>query len=128
MNFSRPFLGLLAAFTAAAIAAPAAQRPDKLSLDGTWRFQLAPTPEEAERLAGFHRDGFDSSGFKPIPVPANWTTHGFEEPHYVNGTKSEGFYLHTFEVPASVENRRALLHFDGVWQSAEVWLNGVRLG
>lgn len=100
------------------------------SLNGTWQFALAPAGDAvaAERLAKFHEEKFDASAFKPIPVPANWTTHGFEEPHYVNGTTSEGFYRHTFTLPETEKGKRVLLRFGGVWQSAEVWLNGKLLG
>lgn len=99
-----------------------------VSLNGTWQFKLAPTDAEANALRLFHAVDFAPTGFQPIPVPGNWTTFGFEEPHYVNGTTSEGFYRHSFVAPAEVEGRRVLLHFGGVWQSAEVWLNGRLLG
>lgn len=102
--------------------------PSPVSLDGEWQFLLQPDEDAADALGKFYAEGFDTSAFKPIPVPSNWTTHGFEEPHYVNGTKSEGFYLHSFDVPADAKDRRAILHFAGVWQSAEVWVNGQRLG
>ncbi len=99
-----------------------------LSLDGQWNFALASDESAAQALSGFKADGFDASAFRPIPVPSNWVMQGFEEPHYVNGTKSEGFYLHSFPVPAELKDKRTLLRFGGVWQSAEVWLNGVLLG
>ena len=104
--------------------------PAPLVLDGMWRFELAPTPEAADALAAskFHGVDFDASAFKPIPVPSCWVMQGFEEPHYVNGTKSEGFYLHTFTAPKEATGRRAILKFGGVWQSAEVWLNDQLLG
>ncbi len=108
--------------------AASAEVPGPISLDGDWQFLLKPDEDAADALGKFYADGFDASAFKPIPVPSNWTTHGFEEPHYVNGTKSEGFYLHSFDVPAGAKDRRAILYFDGVWQSAEVWINGQRLG
>lgn len=99
-----------------------------LSLDGTWRFALAPDADAAEAMRTFYTADYDTSAFAPIPVPGNWTTFGFEEPHYINGTASEGFYRHVFDAPAAVDGRRVLLHFGGVWQSAEVWLNGQLLG
>ena len=56
---------------------------------------------------------------------------GYEEPVY-RGFKenkaSEGFYLHKFETPEGWDGKRVLLHFGGVWSSAEVWLNGKFLG
>lgn len=55
---------------------------------------------------------------------------GYEAPHYkrFEGEASEGFYTRTFTVPADWKSKRVLLHFGGVWTSAEVWLNGEPLG
>lgn len=36
--------------------------------------------------------------------------------------------MHTFTVPKDWNEKRVLLHFGGVWSSAEVWLNGQYLG
>lgn len=104
---------------------------DKVNLNGTWKFSLASTDKEKERLSGFYNPKFDSNSFSPIPVPSNWAILGFEEPVY-RGFKEDkagdGYYLHEFTIPTGWENRRVLLHFGGVWSSAEVWLNGVNLG
>ncbi|MBE2212935.1 MAG: hypothetical protein IAE82_03615 [Opitutaceae bacterium] len=129
------FLLLFFALLACTMALPASASsplPAPVVLDGTWKFQLAATPDAAEALAAakFQAADFDAAaaGFKPIAVPGCWVVQGFEEPHYVNGTTSEGFYLHTFTAPKEAEGRRAILKFGGVWQSAEVWLNGQLLG
>ena len=55
---------------------------------------------------------------------------GFEPPHYkpFKDQASQGFYVHRFNVPATWKDKRVLLHFGGVWDSAEVWLNGKLLG
>src|SRR5207248_7000472 len=99
------------------------------SLDGEWRFCLVSKPNEADELARiFIEPGFEASAFKAISVPSNWAMHGWEDPTWVNGSKAEGFYLHTFSVSESARDHRALLHFDGVWESAEVWVNGQNLG
>lgn len=110
--------------------ARAAAASGQLSLDGQWRFALAQNAAEADAKFGkFYEASFDSSSFKPITVPSNWTTNDeFESPHYRRPTFSEGFYLHSFDAPASLKNRRVLLHFEGVWVSAEVWLNGKNIG
>ena len=101
-----------------------------LSLDGSWQFALAATPADAEALAGFYRPGADLSRFSPIAVPSNWAVQGFEEPHYKSfaDVASEGFYLRRFTVPADWTDKRILLHFGGVWSSAEVWVNGQAIG
>ncbi|MDP0500831.1 MAG: exo-alpha-sialidase [Verrucomicrobiota bacterium JB022] len=103
--------------------------PDTLSLNGEWRFHLALDPKAADEYRWFFEEGYDVSGWETIKVPSNWNLEGFEEPHYVDGTESEGFYVKTFTAPAKTEKDvRALLDFDGVWMSTEAWLNGKRLG
>jgi beta-galactosidase len=100
------------------------------SLNGTWQFTLARDAGEVMRLEqSFHKPEFDAGSFRPIRVPANWAMEGFEEPQYGRMKDAgTGFYLHRFQAPAEWKDRRVLLHFDGVWDSAEVWLNGVNLG
>lgn len=102
-----------------------------LSLNGTWQFAHAAGEADARALENFFKPGFDRKGFQAMPVPSNWAMHGFEEPTYKKFTGNvapEGFYIHTFKVPAAWSDRRVLLHFGGVWDSAEVWLNGKALG
>jgi beta-galactosidase len=102
-----------------------------VSLNGTWRFALAKTKDDAGQLAKFISDTTVFSRFKPTPVPSNWAVLGYEEPVYrgfVNDEASEGFYLRDFNVPAAWQGKNITLHFGGVWSSAEVWLNGKRLG
>lgn len=107
-----------------------AQQSETVSLNGTWQFSLAPNDAAAQKIADFYEPSFNASSFVPTPVPSNWAIEGFEPPHYkpFSGEASQGFYLHHFEVPGSLEDKRILLHFGGVWSSAEVWLNGHPLG
>lgn len=105
--------------------------PDEnLSLSGSWMFALAPHAADADKLAGFYKPGADLSGFQPTPVPSNWALQGYEEPVYkpFKTEASEGFYTRTFTVPAAWKTRHVLLHFGGVWESAEVWINGTNMG
>jgi beta-galactosidase len=54
---------------------------------------------------------------------------GFEEPIYQRARQGgEGFYRRHFPTPEGTTGKRVLLHFGGVWASAEVWLNGTLLG
>lgn len=106
-----------------------ADADDQISLNsGDWRFMLAASPAEAERFSHFYQDSFDARDFRRITVPSNWAMQGFEEPMYDRSSEAEGFYLHRFHAPGSLADKRVLLHFDGVWDSAEVWLNGELLG
>lgn len=105
--------------------------PDaRFSLNGTWQFALAPHAADAEALSSFYKPGFDLKGFRPTPVPSNWVMQGYEEPVYkpFKNEASEGFYTCTFTPPADWRGKRVLLHFGGVWSSAEVWINGTNMG
>jgi len=98
-----------------------------LMLDGDWRLLVVPATE-VDRFAGFFEPGFDDHEFRSVTVPGNWSLQGFEEPVY-NAVRNggDGFYRHRFRMVAFAE-RRVLLRFGGVWQSAEVWLNGKAVG
>ena len=104
---------------------------ETVSLNGTWLFRLAENESEATRWKDFYQPTFQGKGFDEIPVPSNWAVLGYEEPTY-RGFKedkaSEGFYLRDFDTPEGFEDKRVLLHFGGVWASAEVWLNGAYIG
>lgn len=104
---------------------------EQISLNGTWNFALAKTGEEALRFENFYTQEFSDKDFNSIPVPSNWAVLGYEEPVYrgfKEDTASEGFYLHSFTIPKDWNEKRVLLHFGGVWSSAEVWLNEYYLG
>ena len=101
------------------------------SLNGEWRFALSKTPADIDGLANFHQPDVDLGAFRATPVPSNWALQGYEKPQYAywkGDFASEGFYLRHFDAPADWSERRVLLHFGGVWDSAEVWLNGRPLG
>ncbi|MFG6440236.1 sugar-binding domain-containing protein [Pelomonas margarita] len=119
-----PALALCEAFSAFA------RDSQHLSLKGNWQFALATTSTKAEALSGFHAPGYDTTRFRALPVPSNWALHGHEAATYkaFKGDESQGFYLTRFSAPASFTGQRVLLHFGGVWSSAEVWLNGKPLG
>jgi beta-galactosidase len=126
-NTHAPVLAL--ALLAASVAAAYGQTSPVISLNGTWDFAFAADAAAAERLSRFYESGFQGGGFGPIPVPSNWSLLGFEEPIYSRPRQAgEGFYVHRFQAPADLTGKRVLLHFGGVWDSAEVWLNGEPLG
>ena len=100
-----------------------------------WQFFYAKTSAVGDSLmtVGFGRTDYQAQGFRQTPVPSNWAILGYEEPVYRGYSKagdqaSEGFYIKKFTLPRTFHGKRILLHFGGVWNSAEVWLNGKRLG
>lgn len=115
-----------------ALAAPACAAADTLPLSGTWQFFFARDAATADSVCacGFSSATFAAAGFGDTPVPSCWAVLGYEEPVYrgFKGSAAEGLYLRRFTVPASYKDSRVELEFGGVWCSAEVWLNGRRLG
>ncbi|WP_242906484.1 glycoside hydrolase family 2 TIM barrel-domain containing protein [Actinomadura terrae] len=107
------------------------------SLNGTWRFALADRP--AEVPAGFYRDGYDTSGWREVRVPHTWQSDRLDHPVFRNiptevvpddpprtprDINPTGAYVRTLDLPASWEDRRTLLRFEGVTSAYLVWVNG----
>lgn len=121
-----------------------------LSLDGQWKFNWVPTPEE--RPETFYRSDFDDSDWVSFPVPANWEVNGFGTPIYVSAgypfkidppyvTKEPkesyttfrernpvGSYRRTFQLPEEWGKKQVFLHFEGVQSAFYVWVNGEKVG
>ena len=109
-------------------------------LNGTWQFDLVPTP--ADVPAGFAAPEYDVEGWSDIRVPGNWTTQGFDKPIYTNvqmpipntppfvpkDDNPTGLYRHDFEVSSDWEGRQILLHFEGVESAFYLWVNGEAVG
>ncbi len=114
--------------------------PYHFTLNGTWRFHLADTPEEAPE--DFYRKGFNVKDWDDIRVPSNWQMEGFGHPLFRNigqpfpdnppGVPKEfnpvGSYIRTFTLPKNWKNRQVLLHFEGVHSASYVWINGQEVG
>ncbi len=115
------------------------------SLNGNWKFQYNSTI--AERPDGSSVTG---EGWKNIPVPSCWEMQGYGTPMYINvdyafqnnppyinirngyeGKYDEnpvGTYTRTFTLPAEWTTQRTVLHFDGIYSAAFVWVNGEKVG
>ena len=109
------------------------------SLNGDWRFTLAPRPEAAP--TGFSQPDFDDSAWATLPVPSNWTMHGFDRPQYTNvqmpfdlppphvpDDNPTGLYRTAFTLPDGWAGRRVVLHVGGAESVLYVWLNGQPVG
>ena len=104
-----------------------------LSLNGKWKFYYAPNEHSADSLfqKGFYKSDFQANDFHEITVPSCWAILGYEEPVYrtwKDEPQSEGFYIKKFTCPQNFKNKRLLMHFGGVWSSAEIWINGKWVG
>ncbi len=120
------------------------------SLNGQWKFNWVPTPEQ--RPVDFYKSDFDVSDWKEIPVPSNWEVQGYGTPFYRNNgytikkdfphVMSEpdkgytsykernpvGSYRREFDVPAEWIGRRNFITFDGVDCAFFLWVNGEKVG
>jgi beta-galactosidase len=120
------------------------------SLNGNWKFNWVPTPEN--RPVDFYKTDFDVSAWPEIPVPANWEIHGYGTPFYRNAgytiqkdfphVMSEpdpkytaykernpvGSYRREFDLPAAWVGRRNFITFDGVDCAFFLWVNGEKVG
>ena len=83
----------------------------------------APMPD-ADRFAQAEQD---DSGWRTIPVPANWEMQGFSTPTFNQPDDAVGLYRRWVDVPAHFSGQRVEWHFDGVWDSAEIYVNGRKM-
>ncbi len=104
---------------------------DRLPLDGTWRFQLLHTPDEAP-----------TDHWRDIEVPGCWTRQDtWDLPHYTNvqmpfpglpatlpAVDPTGLYTRPFDLPASYVGRRIVLHVGAAESVLFVTLNGQEIG
>lgn len=126
------------------------ERPDVISLDGTWSFHWSPDPDS--RPVGFEAEDYDVSGWDSIAVPGNWQMQNFGKPIYVNisypfarnrpSVTSEppkdwyayghrnpvGSYVRDFEVTPDMLKKNVTLSFEGVSSAMYIWVNGKKVG
>lgn len=117
-----------------------------LSLNGTWKFIFSSDPNDRP-LADFYGDEVDPSSWNEIQVPGCWEMAGYDKPLYVNvnyafadnppyirntvsgvADNPVGSYRRNFTLPQSWKNQRVILHFDGLYSGAYVWVNGEKVG
>jgi beta-galactosidase len=109
------------------------------SLNGLWKFQLAPRPEAVP--TEFVRTDFVDDAWADLPVPSNWTMHGFDRPQYTNvqmpfdnappnvpDDNPTGLYRTRFAVPPEWDGRRIVLQVGAAESVLYVWVNGQPVG
>ncbi|OBT74717.1 hypothetical protein VF21_06652 [Pseudogymnoascus sp. 05NY08] len=115
-----------------------------LSLSGTWKFHLTPSPF-SPGAEDFHASDFNVSEWSDIAVPGMWQLQGHGKgPQYTNlnypwpvdppnvpfDENEMGHYVRYFEVPKSwMEGGQQLrVRFEGVDSGFHVWVNGREVG
>ena len=100
------------------------------------------------KAASIHNEGpyspkFDKSkwpaAWKAVTLPHDWVvdlpfvreashSHGYKTVGHRYPETSVGWYRKTFTVPAEDEGKHVTLRFDGIFRSADIWVNGFWLG
>lgn len=123
---------------------------EKLSLNGSWRFNWVPEP--SVRPLEFYKTTFDDAAWKNLEVPCNLELKGYGTPIYVSAgypflidpprvttapdktytTFKErnpvGSYRKWVEMPSNWNNRQVFIRFEGVSAAFYLWVNGERVG
>ncbi len=121
--------------------AAAASAPKSVTLAAGWTLQdVARVPQPGAEVASA---SFDARGWYAATVPGTVLTslvnnHVYPEPLYGENERPEVipeslchtsyWYRTVIRVPRAYRNHRVWLNFDGINYSADVWVNGVKVG
>ncbi|HUX57004.1 MAG TPA: glycoside hydrolase family 2 TIM barrel-domain containing protein, partial [Bacteroidales bacterium] len=111
-----------------------------LSLNGTWKFHFASTPEGTPDK--FFEENFNDKKWDTIHVPSNWEMQGFGDPLFRNVKtpfppnppyipkeyNPTGSYRRTFNVPGAWKDREVFLRMEKTQSASFVWINGTEVG
>jgi beta-galactosidase len=112
------------------------------SLDGTWRFHLAPRPNNTPD--NWHSPDFDDAAWGMIAVPGVWTMQDvgdapiycnvlmpFADPHEPGGVPDDnptGLYRTTFGLDDDWADQDIIVHVGGFETVMLIWCNGEFIG
>jgi len=118
------------------------QMKNRIVLDGQWRFNWSPNPEQ--RPANFYTNDYDVSRWKYITVPSNWELQGYDYPIYVNTSyeftdnpeppkvprdyNPVGSYKTWFNLPADWSTGQTFITLGAVKSAVYIWINGQMVG
>lgn len=111
-----------------------------LSLNGTWKFHFANTPEGTP--GEFFTENFNDKSWDTIHVPSNWEMQGFGDPLFRNVStpfhanppyipreyNPTGSYRKTFTIPGSWKDKEIFLRMEKTASASFVWINGKEAG
>lgn len=117
------------------------------NLGGMWRLKWNVLDAELTMPGetDFYGDEVDATTWDEVKVPGCLEMQGWGKPLYINVEypfadqppyinmksgldNSVGSYRRNFTLPEGWENERVLLHFDGIYSAAYVWVNGKWVG
>jgi len=100
------------------MALPASDLRQTVNFNREWKFQLGD-------VAGAEAAEFDAAKWEDIGLPHSFSMPYFAADRFYVGY---GWYRKHFNVPKEWSGRRVNLEFDGVFQVADIFVNGRRLG
>ena len=115
--------------------------PYYYTLNGNWKFMWINSPLNEPEY--FYTEDYDAIAWENIQVPGTWQMQGYgyyiyrnvpmefapyDPPNVPLDFNPTGYYIREFEVPGSWEERKTILHFDGVKAAFWVWVNGNYIG
>ncbi len=96
-----------------------------MDLDADWRFSKG---EFVQAMM----PGFDDAQWRQVDLPHDWSSEGPFSPEFGSGNGYApggiGWYRKHFMLDAADTNKLVAVEFDGVYDHAEVWLNGRFVG
>jgi beta-galactosidase len=99
----------------------------KQKFDYNWKFKLGDHPAAIAL-------NFDDKDWRNIDLPHDWSIEGKVNAKNPSGNDGGyfptgiGWYRKTFMAPASFQNKKITVYFEGVYTNAEVFINGKSLG
>ena len=95
------------------------------SADDDWRFNLGD-------FASAAMPAFDDAKWARVDLPHDWSADGPFSPNFGSGNGYApggiGWYRKHFTLPAALKDKIGAIEFDGVYDYAEVWVNGHLIG
>lgn len=116
-----------------------------MSLNGVWNLKWTTLPATLPDKDDFWGDNVDASKWDTISVPSCLEMKGYGDPYYINEQtpfhdnyplvnmgygceNSVASYRRNFTLPENWQEKRVVLHFDGMYSAAYVWVNGQYIG
>jgi beta-galactosidase len=99
-------------------------------LNSAWRFkrQAAPGPATEPEFVAAELPSYDDSSWTTVALPHTWDATP-DNPFAVAGHfRGLGWYRRQFDVRREWQGRRVHVEFKGVFQVADVWVNGKHAG
>src|SRR4051812_15226631 len=90
----------------------------RINFNADWRFNLG-------KSSGAEAPAFDDSQWEHVGLPHSFSLPYFRAAHFYTG---DGWYRKILTLPALPPARRLSLEFEGAFQDARIYVNGVEVG